>query len=59
MTTHDNAANIDMDAVRYRPLNFFKQPFSFGAPLCIAEETKVGNIYIMLIDIKSIKDLVQ
>ena len=58
MTTHSNEENAEMDGGRYRPVNFFKQPFCFGAPLCISEETKLGSIYIMLIDLKSIQDLV-
>ena len=59
MTTHSNEVNVDMDGSRYRPVNFFKVPFCFGPPMCIAEDTKLGTIYIMLIDLKSIKDLVQ
>ena len=59
MTTQSNDVNEELGGARYRAVNFFKQPFCLGAPLCIAEDTKIGMIYIMLIDLKSIKDLVQ
>ena len=58
MTTQSNNANEELGGSRYRAVNFFKEPFCLDAPLCIAEDTKLGMIYIMLIDLRSIKDLV-
>ena len=58
MTTHNNQKNEEQHGGRFRPVNFFKEPFCLDAPLCIAEDTKLGTLYIMLIDLRSIKDLV-
>ena len=59
MTTNDNEVNEELPPGRYRPVNFFKPPFSFGTPLCIAQDTHLGGLYMILIELKSIKDLVK
>ena len=60
MTTQSNNMNQELsqgllDKGRYRPLNFFKPPFSLSQPICIGKDTNEKNMFIVLYDLQSIK----
>ena len=61
MTTQSNNINQELsqgllDKGRYRPLNFFKSPFSLSSPICIGKDTNEKNMFIVLYDLQSIKE---
>lgn len=62
MTTQSNEKNQELSSGllgrgRYRPVNFFKQPFSFSSPVCIGKDTNEPNMFIVLYNIKSIHSI--
>ena len=62
MTTQSNEKNQELSSGllgrgRYRPVNFFKQPFSFPSPVCIGKDTNEPNMFIVLYNIKSIHSI--
>ena len=59
MTTQSNQNNQELSSGllgrgRYRPVNFFKPPFSYPSPVCIGKDTNEPNMFIVLYNIKSI-----
>ena len=61
MSTQSNSENTEiaperMDSNRARPLNFFRPPFSFPAPICIGKDTKEELMYAALYELKTIEN---
>ena len=63
MTTQSAAENLELDdsiieefslTGRYRPLNFFKEPFNLPAPICLDKDTDEPGMYIVLYDLNTL-----
>ena len=57
MTTHSVAANPELEVSwtgRFRPLNFFKEPFNLPAPICLDKDTDEPNMYIVLYELNTL-----
>ena len=66
MTTQAVESNLELDdnniahftsTYRWRPLNFFKEPFNLPAPVCIGRDTNEPSMFIMLYDLQELHDI--
>ena len=60
MTSQSNQNNKDISSerlykARYRPVNFFKPPFSLPAPICVGKDTNKKDMFIILYELSSIR----
>ena len=66
MTTESVDSNVELEdriieefskTGRYRPLNFFKEPFNLPAPICLDKDTDEIGMYIALFDLNTLMNL--
>ena len=58
MTSQANPFNKEISSggiykARYRPLNFFRPPFSLPAPVCVGKDTDKKDMFIILYKLTS------
>ena len=54
MTTNSNKVNVELDPVKYRPINFFLSPWYLPAPICVSKDTFEEQHYMALYDLNKI-----
>ena len=56
MTTHSNVENTDLVAESWRRINFFKTPYNMPTPLCLAKDSYLESLYIVLYDLQALSE---
>ena len=62
MTSQSNQENKEVKIPgrykgRYRPVNFFRPPFSLPAPVCVGKDTNRNDMFIILYKLSSISKM--